>query len=99
MKTGKILLKTRKFVEGSLQQHAWQDVWRETIDIDYDGDLSEPGVMERIKKAWFAHVENQNKNRRGGYQAALRTPNPDKFLGISGTGRHILLECSCVLCD
>jgi len=40
MFNGRILVKTRKMVPGSLRMESYQDVWQDSIDIAYDGELT-----------------------------------------------------------
>ena len=48
---GKILVGTRKQIEGTYRMHAYQDAWEDSVDIEYDGELT-PAVTLAICEAW-----------------------------------------------
>jgi hypothetical protein len=95
--SGKLLLKTRKMVEGTHKQHAWHDSWEDSIDIEFEGELT-PEVCSRIKTAYSNRLSEQRRNR-GPFQAALRTPQPDRIKGVDVATRKLILECSVMLSD
>lgn len=96
--TPAILLKTRKMVEGSYKQHAWTDDWEDQIEIRYDGELT-PEVCDRIVAAYTLDQARRLAARRGSYQASLRTPQPDKVIGVDVPTRTLRIACSCMLAD
>ena len=48
---GKLLVGTRKMIEGTYRMESWQDTWEDSVDIEYDGELT-PAVCLAICKAW-----------------------------------------------
>lgn len=93
---GKLLPKTRKMLPGSLKQYDWSDAWTDTIDIDYDGDLSDPTVQKAIADAFKA---SRFCGKQQSSWGALRWSNGDKVLGIDVDKRQLLISCSCQLAD
>ncbi len=92
---GKLLVGTRKMVPNSLKMQSYQDVWQDSVDIDYDGELT-PAVCKAICEAW------KNAGRLGENQSgygALRWANADRIVGVDPVGRQLILECSVNLCD
>jgi hypothetical protein len=92
---GKILVGTRKQIEGTYRMHAYQDAWEDSVDISYDGELT-PSVCLAICEAW------KNSGRLGTNQSgygALRWSNADTILGVDIVKRQLRLGCSVNLCD
>ena len=92
---GKILSKTRKQVEKSLRMESYRDVWKDSVDIQYDGELT-PTVCKAICDAW----KNAGKlgTNQSGY-GALRWSNADTIIGVDKTKRQLILQCSVNLAD
>ena len=95
MFNGKILVKSRKMIEGSLRMESYQDVWKDAIDIEYDGELS-PEVCKAIEKA-FSSSKFMNKAQSG--YGALRWSNGDSIVGVDVAKRQLIVESSVSLCD
>ena len=92
---GKILVGTRKQIEGTYRMHAYQDAWEDSVDIEYDGELT-PSVCLAICEAW------KNSGRLGTDQSsygALRWSNADTILGVDVVKRQLRLGCSVNLAD
>ena len=92
---GKLLVGTRKMVEGSHRMEAYQDVWKDSVDIDYDGELT-PEVTSAICEAWRS--AGKLGSNQSGY-GALRWSNADTILGVDVVRRQLRLGCSVNLCD
>lgn len=92
---GKLLVGTRKQIEGTYRMESWQDTWEDSVDIDYDGELT-PTVCLAICEAW----KNAGKlgTNQSGY-GALRWSNADTILGVDVVRRQLRLGCSVNLCD
>ena len=92
---GKLLVGTRKQIEGTYRMHSYQDVWEDSVDIEYDGELT-PSVCLAICEAW----KNAGKlgTNQSGY-GALRWSNADTILGVDVVRRQLRLGCSVNLCD
>jgi hypothetical protein len=92
---GKLLVKTRKTIEGTYRMHSYQDAWEDSVDIAYDGELT-PSVCLAICEAW----KNAGKlgTNQSGY-GALRWSNADTILGVDVVRRQLRLGCSVNLCD
>ena len=92
---GKLLVGTRKQIEGTYRTHSYQDVWEDSVDIEYDGELT-PSVCLAICEAW----KNAGKlgTNQSGY-GALRWSNADTILGVDVVRRQLRLGCSVNLCD
>jgi hypothetical protein len=92
---GKILVSTRKQVPNSLKMHSYQDVWQDSVDIDFDGELT-PEVCRAICDAY------KSSGRLGSDQSgygALRWSNADRIVGVNTDNRQLILECSVNLAD
>jgi hypothetical protein len=92
---GKLLVGTRKMIEGSHRMEAYQDTWQDSVDIEYDGELT-PAVTLAICEAW------KNSGRLGTNQSgygALRWSNADTILGVDIVKRQLRLGCSVSICD
>ena len=92
---GKILVKTRKMVEGSHRMESYQDTWKDSVDIEYDGELT-PAITSAICEAW------KNSGRLGTNQSgygALRWSNADNIVGVDIEKRQLILSCSVSICD
>ena len=92
---GKILSKTRKQVEKSLRMESYRDVWKDSVDIQYDGELT-PTVCKAICDAW-KKAGRLGENQSG--YGALRWANADTIIGVDIEKRQLILECSVNLCD
>ncbi len=92
---GKLLVGTRKQIEGTYRMESWQDTWEDSVDIDYDGELT-PTVCKAICDAW----KNAGKlgTNQSGY-GALRWSNADTILGVDVVKRQLRLGCWVNLCD
>jgi len=92
---GKLLVGTRKQIEGTYRMHSYQDAWEDSVDIAYDGELT-PSVCLAICEAW----KNAGKlgTNQSGY-GALRWSNADTILGVDVVRRQLRLGCSVNLCD
>jgi len=92
---GKLLVGTRKQIEGTYRMHSYQDVWEDSVDIEYDGELT-PSVCLAICEAW----KNAGKlgTNQSGY-GALRWSNADTILGVDVVRRQLRLGYSVNLCD
>ena len=92
---GKILVGTRKQIEGTYRMHAYQDAWEDSVDIEYNGELT-PAVTLAICEAW----KNAGKlgTNQSGY-GALRWSNADTILGVDIVKRQLRLGCSVSICD
>src|SRR6478609_1863538 len=66
---GKLITASRKQVPGSYQQHAWHDSWQESIDIDYDGELTAE-VQAAIKRVFMERMAVKG----GSLNGVLRAP-------------------------
>jgi len=92
---GKLLVKTRKMIEGTHRMHSYQDTWEDSVDIQYDGELT-PSVCLAICEAW------KNSGLLGTDQSgygALRWSNADTILGVDVVRRQLRLGCSVNLAD
>ena len=92
---GKLLVGTRKMVPNSLKMQSYQDVWQDSVDIDYDGELT-PTVCRAICEAW------EKSGRLGTNHSgcgALRWSNADTILGVDVVRRQLRLGCSVNLAD
>jgi hypothetical protein len=92
---GKILVGTRKQIEGTYRMHAYQDAWEDSVDIEYDGELT-PAVTLAICDAW--KKSGRLGTNQSGY-GALRWSNADTILGVDIVKRQLRLGCSVNLCD
>jgi hypothetical protein len=92
---GKLLVGTRKMVPGSHKMESWQDVWEDSVDIEYDGELT-PSVCLAICEAWKS--AGKLGTNQSGY-GALRWSNADTILGVDVVKRQLRLGCSVNLCD
>lgn len=95
MFNGRILVKTRKMVPGSLRMESYQDVWQDSIDIAYDGELTNEvcsAIIEAFRKSRFMG------KAQSGY-GALRWSNGDTIVGVDKTKRQLILSSSVSLCD
>lgn len=92
---GKLLVGTRKMIEGTHRMHSYQDTWEDSVDILYDGELL-PSVCSAICEAW----KNAGKlgTNQSGY-GALRWSNADTILGVDIVKRQLRLGCSVSICD
>ena len=92
---GKILVNTRKQIPNSLRMASYQDIWQDSVDIEYDGEIT-PAVESAIIKAW----KNAGKlgENQSGY-GVLRWSNADTIIGVDKVKRQLILECSVNLCD
>lgn len=95
MFNGKILVKSRKMVPGSHRMESYQDVWQDSIDIAYDGELTNE-VCSAIEKA-FANSRFMGKAQSG--YGALRWSNGDSILGVDKVKRQLIVASSVSLCD
>jgi len=92
---GKLLLKTRKEVPGTYRQEAWQDTWKESIDIDFDGELT-----PEIQKAIIVAFMNSKACRKGSSSfGALRWGSPDNASYINKETRQLVIDCAVNLAD
>jgi hypothetical protein len=92
---GKLLVGTRKMVEGTHRMESYQDVWKDSVDIAYDGELTSE-VCSAICEAW------KNSGKLGTNQSsygALRWSNADTIVGVDKDKRQLILSCSVSLCD
>ena len=92
---GKLLVGTRKQIEGTYRMQSYQDTWEDSVDIQYDGELT-PTVCLAICEAW------KNSGRLGTNQSgygALRWSNADTIIGVDTDKRQLILGCSVSLCD
>jgi hypothetical protein len=92
---GKLLVGTRKMIPGTHRMESYQDTWQDSVDIEYDGELT-PTVCLAICEAW------KNSGRLGENQSgygALRWSNADTILGVDVVRRQLRLGCSVNLCD
>jgi hypothetical protein len=92
---GKLLVGTRKMIAGTHRMHSYQDTWEDSVDIEYDGELT-PTVCKAICEAW----KNAGKlgTNQSGY-GVLRWSNADTILGVDVVRRQLRLGCSVNLCD
>lgn len=87
---GKLIRKSRKVVEGSYKMYSYTNSWKETIDIDYAGELT-PAVHDAI----IAAFKDSNLCVRGGSSwGALRWPLADRVVGIDVEKRQLIIEAS-----
>lgn len=92
---GKLLVGTRQMVPNSLKMAAYQDIWRDSVDIKYDGELT-TDVCKAICEAWKS--AGKLGSNQSGY-GALRWANADNIVGVDIEKRQLILECSVNLCD
>lgn len=92
---GKLLVKTRKTVEGSYRQYAYQDTWDDSIDIAYDGELTDE-VCKAIEVAFY---NSKNCQKRQSLYGALRAAQDDSVKGVDREKRQLIISCGCSLCD
>jgi len=92
---GKILVKTRKMIEGTHRMEAYQDTWQDSVDIEYDGELT-PAVTSAICEAWRS-AGKLGMNQSG--YGALRWSNADTIVGVDIEKRQLILGCSVSICD
>ena len=92
---GKLLVGTRKMIEGTHRMEAYQDTWQDSVDIEYDGELT-PAVTLAICEAW-KNSGRLGTNQRG--YGALRWSNADTILGVDIVKRQLRLGCSVSICD
>jgi hypothetical protein len=92
---GKILVKTRKTVEGSYRQESYSDSWQDSIDIAYDGELTHE-VCEAIKNAFYKSKARQKPE--SGY-GQLRWSAGDYVSHIDVAKKQLILSCSVNICD
>ena len=92
---GKILSKTRQQVPNSLKMQSYRDVWNDSVDISYDGELT-PEVCRAICESW-KKAGRLGENQSG--YGALRWSNADTIVGVDVEKRQLILECSVSLCD
>jgi hypothetical protein len=95
MFNGKIVVKSRKMVEGSHRMEAYQDTWKDSVDIDYDGELT-PAVTSAICEAWRS--AGKLGTNQSGY-GALRWSNADTIIGVDIEKRQLILGCSVSIAD
>jgi hypothetical protein len=92
---GKLLVGTRKTIPGTFRMESYQDTWQDSIDIDYDGELT-PAVCLAICEAYKkSGLLGENESGYG----ALRWGNADTILGVDVVKRQLRLGCSVNLCD
>ena len=92
---GKLLIKSRKMIEGTHRMHSYQDTWEDSVDILYDGELT-PSVCSAICEAW--KKSGRLGTDQSGY-GALRWSSADTILGVDVVRRQLRLGCSVNLCD
>ena len=92
---GKLLVGTRKMIEGTHRMEAYQDTWQDSVDISYDGELT-PTVCRAICEAW--EKSGRLGTNQSGY-GALRWSNADTILGVDVVRRQLRLGCSVSLAD
>jgi hypothetical protein len=95
---GKILSKTRKQVPGSLRQEAWQDVWKDSIDlfVPEGVNLEDEQVQEAIKEAFYKSCFCQQPESGFGQ---LRWRGGDSVYEIDVANKQLIISCSVRLCD
>ena len=94
MFNGKILTGTRKTIPGTYKQHAYQDVWQESMDIQYDGELT-----EEIRAA-ICTAFRRSKHYTGGGSSfgALRWNSADS-VHVDADKRQLIINKSVNLTD
>lgn len=92
---GKLVISSRKEVPNSLRMESYQDVWQESIDIEYDGELS-PDVCQSIAKA-FESSKFCAKEQSG--YGCLRWGDRDRVVGVDVEKRQLIIRCAVNLCD
>jgi len=91
---GKLISASRKQVPGSYQQHAWHDSWQESIDIDYDGELTAE-VQAAIKRVFMERMAVKG----GSLNGVLRAPMDDGVVGVDVEKRQLIISGGCRLSD
>lgn len=84
-----------KFVDGSLQQHAWNDKYLTAHPIRYDGELT-PEVCERAVEAYNKH---QAKTFKRDCYPSLRTMERPEAIEVDIESRQLLVENTTTLWD
>jgi hypothetical protein len=92
---GKLLMKTRTMVPGSHRMESYSDTWQDSIDIEYDGELT-PSVCLAICEA-FSKSRFMGKAQSS--YGALRWSNGDTVEGVHIVKRQLIIGCSVSLCD
>ena len=92
---GKIKVKTRKRVEGSLRMESYQDVWKDSIDIEYNGELTAE-VCNAIKVAF---EKSKFLGKPSSSYGALRWSNGDRVVGVDTVKRQLIIESAVGICD
>jgi hypothetical protein len=92
---GKILVNTRKTVEGSYRQNSYSDSWNVSIDIAYDGELTHD-ICEAIKNAFYKSKARQKP--QSGY-GQLRWSAGDSVSHVDVDKKQLILFCSVNLAD
>ena len=93
---GKIIRNSRKSVEGSYRQHAYQDTWQDSMDIQFDGDLSDPKVQAAITQAFYNSQSCQQSESSWG---RLRWNSGDSVSHIDVAKKQLILNCGCSIAD
>lgn len=92
---GKLIKSSRKTVEGSYRQEAYSDTWKDSIDIVYDGELTE-AVCKAITEAFYnSSMRQQGQSLYG----RLRARGTDWVSHVDTVKRQLIINCSESLCD
>jgi hypothetical protein len=75
---------------------AWQDTWQASMDIQYDGDLSDPAVQRAIIDAFYSSQSCEQAQSSWGQ---LRWNSGDRVSHIDVAKKQLILNCGCNLCD
>ena len=93
---GKIVRNSRKVVPGTYRQHAYQDTWQDSMDIEFAGDLNDPAVQEAIKQAFY---KSQSCQQAESSYGRLRWNSGDSVNRIDVAQKQLVIDCGCSLCD
>ena len=92
---GKVILASRKFVEGSHKMHSWSDTCNYEYDIEYDGEITTV-VAQAVCDAWDKGPE---ANPKYPTQATLRRNAGEKAIKVDRERRKLITEQTTMLCD
>ncbi len=95
---GKILVHTRKDVEGSFKQNSWDDSWQVSYDIQFDGEIT-PEIASSILEIARNNRKKLKLQERESSWGALRWSNADVISHVDCVNKKLIVNCSCNLCD
>ena len=92
---GKLIKASRKTIPGTYRQLAYQDVWQDSMDIEYDGELT-PEVQAAITQAFYRSQSCQKAE--SGY-GRLRWSSGDSVSHVDLAQRQLIINCGCRIAD